>query len=244
MDKINMSIRKTGMENKNNRVKWLQKTLERIEPGRKILDAGAGELQYRELCSHLIYVSQDFGKYTGIGDSIGLQKDRKWEQDNLDIISDITSIPEESSSFDVIMCIEVIEHVPDPMAAIKELTRLLKPGGELILTAPFCSLSHFTPYYYYSGFSRHFYEYALEGYEILEVDYNGNFYEWLAQELRRIPKVSEKYGDGKLPFYFKLSLSLMLKVLNFLSSRNKNSEDLLCYGLHVRAKKLNKVKSM
>lgn len=71
----------------------------------RILDAGAGELAYKHFCSHLHYVSQDFAQYDGKGNASGLQMGT-WDQSNLDIISDITSIPEKDASFDAIMCIK------------------------------------------------------------------------------------------------------------------------------------------
>jgi 2-polyprenyl-3-methyl-5-hydroxy-6-metoxy-1,4-benzoquinol methylase len=43
------------------------------------------------------------------------------------------------------MCVEVFEHLPEPIKAVEEFARLFKPGGYLILTAPFCSLTHFAP---------------------------------------------------------------------------------------------------
>ncbi|MGA2913324.1 MAG: class I SAM-dependent methyltransferase [Methanoregula sp.] len=67
---------------------------------------------------------------------------------NLDIVSENTSIPELDASFDAIMCIEVFEHLPEPILAIKEFSRLLKPDGHLILTAPFCCLTHMAAYYF------------------------------------------------------------------------------------------------
>lgn len=140
-----------GTHNQSVRERWLENALAQIPAGGRILDAGAGQLQYKPFCSHLNYVSQDFSQYDGSGNGVGLQKGG-WNQEEIDIISDITNIPEPDSSFDAIMCVEVIEHVPNPVDSLKELTRLLRPGGYLILTAPFSSLTHYAPYYYYSGF--------------------------------------------------------------------------------------------
>lgn len=66
----------------------------------------------------------------------------------MNILSDITTILELDASFDAVKCIEVFEHIPEPVKAVKEFSRILKPGGILILTAPFCSLTHFAPYYF------------------------------------------------------------------------------------------------
>ncbi|WP_121022373.1 class I SAM-dependent methyltransferase [Helicobacter vulpis] len=54
---------------------------------------------------------------------------RKWGNTQLDIICDITAIPERDGSFDAIMCVEVFEHLPNPILALKEFSRLLRGGG-------------------------------------------------------------------------------------------------------------------
>ena len=125
----------------------------------------------KKFCKHLDYVAQDFGHYNGIGDEKGLQTG-KWDQSRLDIISDITDIPEPDASFGAAMCFEVFEHLPQVEAAVEELSRLLKPGGKLLVTAPFCSLTHFAPYHYCSGFNRYFYEEVFPKYDlkILELE--------------------------------------------------------------------------
>lgn len=117
-----------GRKNKSTRDAWLEKVLGQIPDGSKILDAGAGELQYKKYCDHLEYVSQDFGQYDGKGDSIGLQKTQGWDNTKLDIVSDITNIPVSDASFDAVMCIEVLEHIPEPILAIKEFYRILRGG--------------------------------------------------------------------------------------------------------------------
>lgn len=227
-----------GTNNQFVREEWLRKTLNQIPVGLRILDAGAGEQMYKRFCSHLSYVAQDFAKYDGKGDMSGLQMG-KWDQSNLDIISDIIAIPEPNASFDAIMCIEVFEHLPSPIKAIKEFYRLLKPGGYLILTAPFCSLTHFAPYYFYSGYSRYFYETHLlaNGFDILSLQKNGSYFEYLAQEVRRIPEMAKRYAETQPGIFESVVMKLYLFMLERFYRRDKGSNEVLYFGCHVFAMK-------
>lgn len=230
-----------GTYNEINRLIWLEKILADLPAGIRILDAGAGEQQHRNYCAHLDYVSQDFAKYDGSGNCAGLQMGT-WDQTSLDIVSDITAIPEPDASFEAIMCIEVLEHLPDPLAAITEFARLLKDDGHLIITAPFCSLTHFAPYHFASGFNSYFYEKHLPdaGFDITELIPNGNYFEYLAQEIRRLCWVAEHYAKYKTTIVDTISINFMLKALERQSKKDKGSSELLCFGYHVVAKKRSK----
>lgn len=228
---------KVGTTNESTRVKWIEDTLKKIPEGLTILDAGAGESPFKKFCGHLKYIAQDFGQYHGDGE-IGLQTGT-WNNSKLDIVSDILSIPLPDGSVDAIMCTEVLEHVPDPLGALKEFSRLIKPGGYLLLTAPFASLTHFAPYHFASGLSKYFYEKHLpgNGFEITDLQLNGNFFEYVAQENRRIKSVAEKYAGKRLNIFDKIIIHLNLLVLQNLSKRDKGSSELLCYGIHVFSRK-------
>ena len=76
-------------------------------------------------------------------------------------VSDITSIPLADGCLDAILCTEVIEHVTDPMAVLAEFSRLLKPGGRLLLTAPLLSALHMEPFHYYGGYTHYWYRHWL-----------------------------------------------------------------------------------
>lgn len=226
-------IGNTGNNHFEYRHTWVKNTLKNLASGKRILDAGAGERRYFPFCEHLNYVSQDFNQYNGMGDGSGLQTGN-WDTSKIDIVGDITSIPENDATFDAILCTEVFEHIPDPISACKEFSRLLKPGGELIITAPFASLTHFAPFHFYTGFNRYFYEYHLTnfGFKIIEMTPNGDYSEFIASEIRRL---STFYG--KAPFLIKFSLSLLLR---YISIRGKkiDSSELCCVGYHIRAVKL------
>ncbi|MSR58917.1 MAG: class I SAM-dependent methyltransferase [Planctomycetaceae bacterium] len=51
------------------------------------------------------------------------------------VAGDLTQLPFADSSFDCITCGWVIEHLPDPRPGLRELARVLQPGGRLILLA-------------------------------------------------------------------------------------------------------------
>jgi len=226
-----------GTTNELARVKWIEHTLKKIPEGLTILDAGAGESQFKKFCSHLKYIAQDFGQYTGDGE-VGLQTGT-WDNTRLDIVSDILSIPLPDHSVDAIMCTEVLEHVPDPIGVIKEFNRLVRPGGYLLITAPFVSLTHFAPYHFASGLSRFFYEKYLpeNNFGITDIQLNGNFFEFVAQENRRIKSIAKKYADKDLNVFQKIIIHLNLWILQNLSKKDKGSSELLCYGIHVFARK-------
>ncbi len=227
-----------GTHNQTNRDLWLKAALLKVPAGSRILDAGAGELKYKPYCSHLNYVSQDFAQYDGKGDGIGLQMG-SWDQTRLDIVSDITTIPEPDASFDAAMCIEVLEHVPYPVEALRELARLLKPGGYLIVTAPFCSMTHFAPYFYQTGYSRYFYEYWLAefNFNIIDLQFNGNYFEYLAQELRRLPRAAKDYANTELTRKDSIATQVLLASLDRLSRADLGSKQFLSFGLHIFAQK-------
>lgn len=51
---------------------------------------------------------------------------------------DLLAIPYEDSKFDIVIVNHVLEHVPDDIKALKEIYRVLRPGGLAILQTPYC----------------------------------------------------------------------------------------------------------
>ena len=224
--------------NETKRIAWVKKQLSKIPPNKKIIDVGAGEMPYKPYCSHLKYTSQDLGKYSGKSE-IGI-KSGKYNTKSVDIISDIMNIPVRDKSFDYVLCTEVFEHIPDPLGALKELSRINKTG--LIISAPFASLTHFYPFFFNTGFSEQFYRVNLPkfGYKIKKTYSYGNYFDLLGMELLRLPLIILKYSKFftiivicLLPLTFPLVISLRLASKLF-----PQSKDIYCFGVCVYAEKI------
>jgi len=126
--------------------KFAQDLSSKIKPGENVLDAGAGTCPYKKLFKKGNYTSQDFCK-----------SDYGLDYSSIDIKSEIYAIPRPDSSFDYILCSQVLEHLKYPHKALDELNRLLKKGGQLWLSCPLAWEEHDTPYDYFR-----FTHYALE----------------------------------------------------------------------------------
>ncbi|MGA9852144.1 MAG: class I SAM-dependent methyltransferase [Gammaproteobacteria bacterium] len=74
-----------------------------------------------------------------------------------DVFADGHAIPFAGSSFDTVLLLEVLEHVRDPECVLREIARVLKPGGRLLLSVPFLYPLHDAPHDY-----QRYTEYGLQ----------------------------------------------------------------------------------
>jgi SAM-dependent methyltransferase len=62
-----------------------------------------------------------------------------------DVAADVASLPFRAGAFDAIKITEVLEHVPDPAAALAECRRVLRVRGHVVISAPFLERLHGDP---------------------------------------------------------------------------------------------------
>ncbi len=86
---------------------------------------------------------------------------------NPDIVGDIHELPFADNSIDAIVCCAVLEHVEEPQKAVREMYRVLKPGGYCFMYAPFL-------YYYHpmKGYYKDFYRFTRDGFEYMTRDFS------------------------------------------------------------------------
>lgn len=201
-DRIKTFLRKAAYSdffafNLRNRDRWVAEQAAKISSGKIVLDVGAGSAPYRGLFSHCVYKTQDFA-------ALRPEQLRGGNYSQIDYLCDAKQIPVPSGSFDVVLCTEVLEHHPEPIAVVHELARVLLTGGVLLLTAPLGSGIHQEPNHYYGGYTPYWYKRFLPeaGFGDISIEANAGSFRHYAQESIRFTRMTSP---------FSLSLPLFLK---------------------------------
>ncbi len=124
-----------------------------------VLDVGCGTAPYRLLFAHTAY----YGVEVAISSKFGSKKG------GADLMFDGRTLPVADASVDTVLCNQVLEHVFEPLPFLRELHRVLRPGGHLLMTVPFVWDEHEQPYDFarYSSFGLAHLAHSA-GFEVVE----------------------------------------------------------------------------
>jgi len=189
-----MGIRKFVERNSSRRRLFLENSAfaATIPNDSLVLDAGAGDAPYKHLLTHVRYESADFEK---VDKAYG----------NSTYVCDLQSIPVEDQRFDYIFFNQVMEHLPRPQLVLKELFRVLKPGGKLIYSAPLFYEEHEQPYDYfrYTQFAVR-YLFTEAGFEFDKLEWLEGYFSTVAYQMntmaRYLPSHANLVAPGILGF--------------------------------------------
>ncbi len=192
-----------------------------------IVDAGAGQAPFAELFERCRYVALDFGR-----------GDADWDYSRLDVVGDLQKIPLRSGCAAAVINTQVLEHVRDPELVLREIHRILEPGGELFLTVPQGWHEHQQPYDFFR-FTRFALDSLLEkaGFDRWTIHPMGGYFHYLGHRLTYIPKVLfwQRGGVTRVLLFPAELLSLALfcfvgpLLCYYLDYLDRDKEFTLCY---------------
>lgn len=104
----------------------------------RLLDVGCGGRRFAH------YFDGRVDRYIGLDYPLTFDGDNR----HIDVFGDGLRLPFRDDSFDTVVCFEVLEHVKDGSALARELARVVRPGGTVILTVPFLWGEHCQPHDY------------------------------------------------------------------------------------------------
>jgi len=104
--------------------------LPRQGDGLRVLDVGCGTGH------HMASLREHGFEVAGVDGSPGMLDQARANNPGAEIRqADVEDIPFDAGSFDFVLCIEVLRYLPDPEPCIREMARVLKPGGVCLATA-------------------------------------------------------------------------------------------------------------
>lgn len=143
----------------------LRAFLEKHATDARVLDVGAGGTDYPSIFPNRVTVDIDPARHP-------------------DIVADAEHLPFEDSSFEVVLCTEVFEHLKHPEQVVREFRRVLAPGGTLLLTTRFIFPVHDAPHDYFR-FTAYGLRFLFEGWNITEIHNETDVFATIAVLLQR-----------------------------------------------------------
>jgi SAM-dependent methyltransferase len=158
------------------------------------------------------------------------------------VIGDAQCLGLASGVFDVVLCTEVLEHLPEPQRAIDEMFRVLKPGGVLLLTTRFLFPIHDAPHDYFR-FTKYGLRHLLRRFEILELQEETDSVGAVAVLVQRLGMQARTIGPASARAVW-LAAAHMLRPFGFLirseygdSRRITPETGIMTSGYHVACRK-------
>lgn len=144
----------------------------------RLLDVGCGDKPYEHLFRPFV------SEYLGVEHEATFEATSALARGKADVLYDGQRLPFPDASFDTVISVQVLEHTPDPAALVADMARVLRPGGLLILSAPFSFRLHEQPHDYFR-FSPHGLRVLCEkaALQIEEIHPHGNLWSLLGHKV-------------------------------------------------------------
>ena len=153
------------------------------------------------------------------------------------IIGNAENIPVKSNSVDCVKCTELLEHVEHPEMVLDEISRILKPGGALILSMPFNFPIHSDPYDFQRVTDEKLRRMLEDNFQILSLKKQGLYFTVLAYMVKHAI-INSNSGIKRLFYPLLPMLDLLVKLDGLTSVRNSKFMSSFTTGFFVIAVKM------
>ncbi len=201
----------------------LEKFLARHATEKRVLDIGSGGSPYNKFFPNRVTLDIDPAR-------------------NPEIVGDAHNLPFKDEEFETVLCTEVLEHVRNPFVVEKELWRVLKSGGTLILTTRFVFPIHDAPNDFWR-FTKYGLGMIFERWEIEELIAETSTLSTLAVLLQRV-SFQTKLKANKLSKLLLLTLAWLIDRSNWMVideygdiKKSRKEEGILASGYYLVCKK-------
>ncbi len=133
-----------------------------------------------------------------------------------DVLNDAEYLPFNAEVFDSVICSELLEHLYNPRRALREVHRVIKPQGTLLICVPFMVGIHGDPHDY-GRYTDSFWRKSLEeiGFRNIEIEFQGSFYSVMFDMLRsKIYGLIAHWGKER-----KMSICIIGRILGLLKAK-------------------------
>lgn len=193
--------------------KDLKKIIKKYKFSGTLLDFGCGQKPYQSLFKNITeYKGIDFKNYSINKDFKEKEPDCYFKDDYLNTLI----LPFEDNSFDNAVSFQVLEHHKNPKKMIKEIFRITRPNGYILITAPFLGGIHEEPYDY-----QRFTKYGLielfkqHNCQILEIKEQGSLFSVISMLLNEY--LNSFAAKNKLSYFFAVLIYPLFLFFQYIS---------------------------
>ncbi len=189
----------------------LIKTIDALiaKPNARVLDVGAGSVVEKNRRAGQYALADKYAQLVKQRGYFGLDVE---PGANVMFVADAHLLPIANASLDGVIMVSVLEHLYDPVRAVEQVARVLKPGGVYFSYAPFYHPYHASPHDYFR-FTREGYRYMLREFSQVEIVSGGN-YVAVTNDVLSHAFGGSRIGRGLARVFVELPMSLLFRAFD------------------------------
>ena len=189
----------------------LIKTIDALiaKPDARVLDVGAGSVVEKNRRAGQYALADKYAQLVKQRGYFGLDVE---PGANVMFVADAHFLPIAKASLDGVIMVSVLEHLYDPVRAVDQVARVLKPGGVYFSYAPFYHPYHASPHDYFR-FTREGYRYMLREFSQVEIVSGGN-YVAVTNDVLSHAFGGSRIGRGLARVFVEFPLSLLFRAFD------------------------------